>query len=149
MVFKVRIGVKISIGVKVSSLVSVHSFVCVQCQVIYSMYCDKIVILVRRWHFQREVTSSDQFPKGEFLGGIEASPNAIRSGSPILRKEGGSNIWLMGLSGLIATPLFPLKCPICLSRLKRALTRYDGRCDQRLGYFHPGWLTLQWLVMGG
>ena len=111
--------------------------------------CDKITILVRRWHFRCEVTNSDQFPKGEFLSGIEASLNAVRSGSPILGKEGGSNIWLMGLSGLIMTLLFPLKCPICLSRLKRALTRYDSRCDQRLGYFHPSWLTLRWLVTGG
>ena len=111
--------------------------------------CDKIVILVRRWHFQREVTSSDQFLKGEFLDGIEASPNAVRLGSPILGKESGSDVRLMGLSGLIATPLFPLKCPICLGRLKRALTRYDGRCDRRLSYFHPGWLTLRWLVTGG
>ena len=111
--------------------------------------CNKIIILVRRWHFRREVTSSDQFPKGEFLGGIEASPNTVGSGSPILGKEGGSDVRLMGLSGLIATPLFPLKCPICLGRLKHALTRYDSRCDQRLGYFHPGWLTLRWLVMGG
>ena len=149
MVFKVQIGVKISIGVKVSSLVSVCSFVCVQCQVIYSMYCDKIAILVRRWHFQCEVTNSNQFPKGEFLGSIEASPNTIGSGSPILGKEGGSNVQLMGLSGLIAMPLFPLKRPICLGRLKHALTRYNGRCDQRLGYFHPGWLTLWWLVTGG
>ena len=94
-----------------------------------SHYCDKIVILVRRWHFRREVTNSDQFPKGEFLGGIEASPNAVGLGSPILGKEGGSNVQLMGLSGLIATPLFPLKRPICLGRLKRALTRYDSRCD--------------------
>ena len=129
MVFKVRIGVKISIGVKVSSLVLVHSFVCVQCQVIYLTYCDKIIILVRRWHFRHEVTSSDQFPKGEFLGSIEASLNTIGSGSPILGKEGGSDVWLMGLSGLIMTPLFPLEHPICLSRLKHALTRYDGRCD--------------------
>ena len=111
--------------------------------------CDKIAILVRRWHFRREVTSSDQFLKGEFLSGIEASLNAVGSGSPILRKEGGSDVWLMGLSGLIATLLFPLECPICLSRLKRALTRYDSRCDLRLGYFHPSWLTLQWLVTGG
>ena len=49
----------------------------------------------------------------------------------------------MGLSELLATPLFPLKRPICLGRLKRALTRYDGRCDLRLGYFGSGWLTLR------
>ena len=73
--------------------------------------------------------NSDQFPIGEFLNGIEASPNTVRSGSPVLGKEGGSDVWLMGLSGLIATPLFPLECPICFSRLMRALTRYDGRCD--------------------
>ena len=47
MVFKVQIGVKISIGVKVSSLVSVCSFVCVQCQVMYLTYCDKITIQIR------------------------------------------------------------------------------------------------------
>ena len=88
MVFKVWIGVKISIGVKVSSLVSVCLFVHVQCQVMYSTYCDKITILVRRCHFWHEVTSSNQFPKGEFLGGIEASLNTIRSGSPILGKVG-------------------------------------------------------------
>ena len=115
----------------------------------YSTYCDKIAILVRRWHFQCEVTSSDQFPKGEFLGSIEASLNAVGLGSPILGKEGGSDVRLMGLSGLIATLLFPLERPICLGRLKRALTRYDGRCNLRLSYFHPGWLTLQWLVTGG
>ena len=91
--------------------------------------------------------NSNQFPIGEFLNGIEASPNAIGSGSPVLGKEGGSDVRLMGLSGLIATPLFPLERPICLGRLMRALTRYDSRCDQRLGYFHPGWLTLWWLVV--
>ena len=36
------------IGVKVSELVHM---VCVQCQVIYLMYCDKIAILIRRCHF--------------------------------------------------------------------------------------------------
>ena len=75
------------------------------------------------------MTNSDQFPKGEFLNSIEASPNAVRSGSPILGKEGGSDVWLMGLSGLIVMLLFPLERPICLGRLKRALTRYDGRCN--------------------
>ena len=49
----------------------------------------------------------------------------------------------MGLSELLATPLFPLERPICLGRLMCALTRYDGRCDLRLGYFGSGWLTLQ------
>ena len=111
--------------------------------------CDKIAILVRRWHFRCEVTNSDQFLKGEFLNSIEASLNTVGSGSPILRKEGGSGVWLMGLSGLIVMLLFPLKRPICLSRLKHALTRYDSRCDWRLGYFRPGWLTLWWLVTGG
>ena len=91
--------------------------------------------------------NSDQFPIGEFLNSIEASLNAIRSGSPVLGKEGGSNVWLMGLSGLIVMPLFPLERPICLGRLMHALTRYDSRCDRRLGYFHPSWLTLQWLVV--
>ena len=110
--------------------------------------CDKITILIRRWHFWCEVTSSDQFPIGEFLNSIGASLNAVGSGSPVLGKEGGSDIWLMGLSGLIMMLLFPLKHPICLSRLKHALTRYDSRCNWRLGYFHPGWLTLWWLVAG-
>ena len=73
--------------------------------------------------------NSDQFLIGEFLNGIEASPNAIRLGSPVLGKEGGSDIRLMGLSGLIGTLLFPLEHPICLGRLMHALTRYDGRCD--------------------
>ena len=73
--------------------------------------------------------NSDQFLIGEFLNGIEASLNAIGSGSPVLGKEGGSDIQLMGLSGLITTLLFPLEHPICLGRLMHALTRYDGRCD--------------------
>ena len=73
--------------------------------------------------------NSNQFLIGEFLNGIEASPNTIGSGSPVLGKECGSDIWLMGLSGLIAMLLFPLKRPICLGRLMHALTRYDGRCD--------------------
>ena len=89
------------------------------------------------------MASSDQFPTGEFLIGIEASLNAVRSGSPILGKESESDERLMGLSELLATPLFPLKCPICLGRLKHALTRYDGRCDLRLSYFGSGWLTLR------
>ena len=75
------------------------------------------------------MTSSDQFPIGEFLNSIEASLNAVRLGSPVLRKEGGSDIQLMGLSGLIVMLLFPLECPICLGRLKHALTRCDSRCD--------------------
>ena len=89
------------------------------------------------------MTSSNQFPTGEFLISIEAHPNAVRSGSPILGKEGGSDEWLMGLSELLAMPLFPLERPICLGRLMRALTRYNGRCNLRLGYFGSGWLTLQ------
>ena len=88
------------------------------------------------------MASSDQFPTGEFLNSIEASPNAVRSGSPILGKESGSDEQLMGLSELLAMPLFPLKHPICLGRLMHALTRYDSRCDLRLGYFGSGWLTL-------
>ena len=48
----------------------------------------------------------------------------------------------MGLSELLMTPLFPLERPICLGRLVCALTRYNGRCDLRLGYFGSGWLTL-------
>jgi hypothetical protein len=34
-------------------------------------------------------------------------------------------------------------CPICLSRQKRALTRYNYRCDLRLGSVGSGRLTLQ------
>ena len=103
--------------------------------------CNKITVLIRRWHFQCGVKSSDQFPiVGEFLNGIEASLNTVRSGR--------SDVWLMGLSGLIVMLLFPLKHPICLSRPKHALTRYNSRCNLRLGYFHPSWLTLQWLVVG-
>ena len=37
--------------------------------------------------------NSDQFPIGEFLNSIEASLNTIGSGSPVLGKEGGSDIW--------------------------------------------------------
>ena len=73
--------------------------------------------------------NSNQFPIGEFLNSVEASLNTVGSGSPVLGKECGSDVRLMGLSGLIATPLFPLKCPICLGRLMCALTRYDSRCD--------------------
>ena len=93
------------------------------------------------------MTDSDQFLIGEFLNSIEASPKTVRLGSPVLGKGGGSDVWLMGLSGLITMPLFPLECPICLGRHKHALTRYDGRCNQRLSCFHPGWLTLWWLVV--
>jgi hypothetical protein len=34
-------------------------------------------------------------------------------------------------------------CPICLGRPKCALTRYNYRCDLRLGSIGSGWLTLQ------
>ena len=91
--------------------------------------CDKITILIRRWHFQCELTSSDQFLIGELLNSIGASPNTIRLGSPVLRKESGSDVWPMGLSGLIATLLFPLKHPICLSRLKCALLQCGHLLD--------------------
>ena len=73
--------------------------------------------------------NSNQFLIGGFLNGIEASLNTVGSVSPVLGKEGGSDVQLMGLSGLIATLLFPLERPICLGRLMRALTRYDGRCN--------------------
>ena len=105
--------------------------------------CDKIIIRIRSWHFWCEVTNSDRFPTGEFLFSIEACLNAVGAGSPILGKEGGSDEWLMGLSELLAMPLFPLEHPICLSRLMHALTRYDSRCDLRLSYFGSGWLTLR------
>ena len=44
-------GSGVRIGVKVSDFVLVHSFVCVWCQVVYSTYCDKIVVRIRRRHF--------------------------------------------------------------------------------------------------
>ena len=89
------------------------------------------------------MTGSNQFPIGEFLNGIEACLNTVGLGSPILRKESGSDEWLMGLSELLVTLLFPLEHPICLGRLMHALTRYDSRCNLRLSYFGSGWLTLQ------
>ena len=49
-------GSGVRIGVKVSDFVLVHSFVCVQCQVVYLMYCDKIVVRIRS-HFRCEVTT--------------------------------------------------------------------------------------------
>ena len=104
--------------------------------------CDKITIWIRSRHFWCEVTSSDQFSTGESLISIEAHLNAIGLGSPILRKESGSDKQLMGLSELLTMLLFPLKHPICLSKLMHALTRYNGRCDLRLSYFGSGWLTL-------
>ena len=55
----------------------------------------------------------------------------------------------MGLSGLLAMLLLPLKHPICLSRLMCALIRYNGRSNLKLSYFGPSWLTLWWLVVGG
>ena len=39
------------IGVKVSGFVLVCSFMCVWCQVVYSTYCNKIVVPIRRRHF--------------------------------------------------------------------------------------------------
>ena len=48
-------GSGVRIGVKVSDFVLVRSFVCVRCQVVYSMYCDKIVVQIRRRHFRHEV----------------------------------------------------------------------------------------------
>ena len=41
----------VRIGVKVSGFVLVRLFVCVRCQVVYSTYCDKIVVWIRRSHF--------------------------------------------------------------------------------------------------
>ena len=45
------VGSGVWIGVKVSDFVLVHSFVCVQCQVVYSTYCNKIIVWIRRSHF--------------------------------------------------------------------------------------------------
>ena len=50
-------GSGVRIGVKVSGFILVRSFVCVWCQVVYSMYCDKIIVQIRRRYFQREVTT--------------------------------------------------------------------------------------------
>ena len=50
-------GSGVQIGVNVSGFVLVHSFVCVWCQVVYSTYCDKIVVWIRRRYFRREVTT--------------------------------------------------------------------------------------------
>ena len=47
----------VRIGVKVSGFVLVHLFMCVWCQVVYWTYCDKIVVQIRRRHFQCEVTT--------------------------------------------------------------------------------------------
>ena len=51
------VGSGVRIGVKVSDFILICLFVCVQCQVVYSMYCDKIVVWIRRSHFQCEVTT--------------------------------------------------------------------------------------------
>ena len=48
-------GSGVQIGVKVSDFVLVRLFVCVRCQVVYSTYCNKIVVRIRRSHFRREV----------------------------------------------------------------------------------------------
>ena len=48
-------GSGVQIGVKVSDFILICSFVCVQCQVVYSTYCNKIVVQIRRSHFQHEV----------------------------------------------------------------------------------------------
>ena len=45
------VGSGVRIGVKVSGFVLVGWFVCVQCQVVYLMYCDKIVVWIRRRYF--------------------------------------------------------------------------------------------------
>ena len=50
-------GSGVRIGVKVSDFILVHSFVCVQCQVVYLTYCNKIVVRIRRSHFRHEVTT--------------------------------------------------------------------------------------------
>ena len=47
----------VRIGFKVSDFVLVRSFVCVWCQVVYLMYCDKIIVRIRRRYFRREVTT--------------------------------------------------------------------------------------------
>ena len=44
-------GLGVQIGVKVSDFVLVCLFMCVWCQVVYSTYCDKIVVQIRRSHF--------------------------------------------------------------------------------------------------
>ena len=45
------VGSGVWIGVKVSDFVLICLFVCVQCQVVYLTYCDKIVVWIRRSHF--------------------------------------------------------------------------------------------------
>ena len=50
-------GSGVRIGVKVSNFILICSFVCVQCQVVYSTYCDKIVVQIRRSHFRHEVAT--------------------------------------------------------------------------------------------
>ena len=50
-------GSGVRIGVKVSDFILIHSFVCVRCQVVYSTYCDKIIVQIRRSHFRCEVTT--------------------------------------------------------------------------------------------
>ena len=45
------VGSGVQIGVKVSDFILIHLFVCVQCQVVYSTYCNKIVVWIRRSHF--------------------------------------------------------------------------------------------------
>ena len=51
------VGSGVWIGVKVSGFVLVCSFMCVQCQVVYLTYCDKIIVQIRRRYFQCEVTT--------------------------------------------------------------------------------------------
>ena len=50
-------GSGVWIGVKVSDFILVCLFVCVRCQVVYSTYCDKIIVRIRRRYFQCEVTT--------------------------------------------------------------------------------------------
>ena len=47
------VGSGVWIGVKVSDFVLVCLFVCVcvRCQVVYLMYCNKIIVQIRRSHF--------------------------------------------------------------------------------------------------
>ena len=56
--FKKEVGVSgVWIGVKVSGFVLVGWFMCVWCQVVYSTYCDKIVVQIRRRYFCCEVAT--------------------------------------------------------------------------------------------
>ena len=45
------VGSGVWTGVKVSDFILVCLFMCVQCQVVYLMYCDKIIVWIRRRYF--------------------------------------------------------------------------------------------------